>query len=289
MNTTVVASRPARGWSIKRIVSYVVLIAFALVFILPFVIAVVTSFKTRPDATANPLSLWPNPFTLEPWRRLFSSDQAQIGRWMFNTVFVAVWVTLGRVVFSCMAGYALARMRFRGRNVVFWIVIAVQAIPPIVLAIPRFIVLKQFDLIGTYPGIILPLMCDAMGIFLMKQFFEGIPYELEEAARIDGAGTFRTFFSVILPIARPGLITLVILSFQGAWNEFLVPLVASGGERDVFTLPLGLSAMRSAVGEGFDAPFLLAGSVITTIPVAIVFFVFQRYFVRGVATQGLKG
>jgi len=158
-----------------------------------------------------------------------------------------------------------------------------------VLLIPRFIILKQFGILNTYQGLILPLAADAFGVFLMKQFFESVPKELEEAARIDGANRLQMFFRVILPIARPALIALIIFTFQGAWNDFMFPLIVISVRQELYTLPLGLAVLRGGLGENLQWNAILAGSLITTLPMAIVFIFFQRYFIEGISYSGIKG
>jgi multiple sugar transport system permease protein len=276
--------------SVKRFLAYGVLIAFALAFIYPFVLSAFTVFKTLPDIAANPVRLLPSPeygWTMEGIEGL-NRGNIRIPLWAFNSVFVTISVVLGRVFLCSLAGYALARMRFVGRTFVFALVIAVLAIPGIVLAIPRFIVLKQLGILATYWGLIIPALFDAFGIFLMKQYFEQLPSDLEEAAAIDGASTLQVFYRVMLPLAAPGLIALTILSTQGTWNDFLYPLIAAGGNNDIFTLPVGLAILRGATGRSLPWNTILAGALITTIPMAIVFFTFQRYFVQGVAASGGK-
>jgi multiple sugar transport system permease protein len=235
---------------------------------------------------ANPLGLIPQQVTFEAYRAMAAVD---LPRWAFNSAVVTTFVTLGRLFLDSLAGYALARLKFPGRAAVFALVVGVLAVPGIVLAIPRFIVLGQLGLLNSYAGLILPLAVDAFGIFLMKQFFESIPKEMEEAARMDGATIFQTFWRIILPLAAPGLIALTILSFQGSWNEFLHPLIAAPSDPSLRTLPVGLALLRGAGGEQLDFPLLMAGSLLTTIPVAIIFFTFQRYFISGVAASGVKG
>lgn len=276
----------------KRFAGYGILIVFALIYIGPFLIQLATSFKTNPDATNHPLSLIPHPFTTAAWQRIFGIGNTVLSvpflRWLGNSVFVAVVITCGRVFLDSMAGYALARLRFPGRRVVFGIIVAVLAVPGVVLLIPRFLVIKEVGIYNSYTGMILPLAADAMGIFLMRQFFEGIPREMEEAARIDGAGTWRMYWSVILPLVRPGLITLTILSFQGSWNEFQHFLIATSSPK-YETLTLGLARFQGNLGAGNQFPVTLAAALLTTVPVAIVFFAFQRRFVQGVISAGVKG
>ncbi|MFC4504938.1 MULTISPECIES: carbohydrate ABC transporter permease [Streptomyces] len=202
-----------RGGGLTRALGYTALVAIALLYIYPFLIQLATSFKTDADATSHPLSLWPQHFTTAAFGRLAEADYP---RWFANSVVVSLFVTAGRVFFDSLAGYALARLRFRGRGALFAAVIAVMAVPGVVLLIPKFLVLNQLGMYDSYSGMIVPLLADAAGVFIMKQFFESIPVSVEEAARIDGAGTFRTFWSIVLPMARPALITLTILSFQGS-------------------------------------------------------------------------
>jgi multiple sugar transport system permease protein len=208
---------------------------------------------------------------------------------MFNSGLVAVCVTIGNLLFASMAGYALSRISFPGRDIVFLSILGTMMIPGIVLLIPRFIIFRQLNLIDTYWGLILPMLALPFGIFLMKQFFESIPYELEEAARIDGANRFQMFFQIVLPLARPALIALTIFTFQGNWNEFMNPLIVVSTRRDLYTLPLGLAFLRGGIGENLQWNAILAGAMITTLPMAIIFLFFQRYFVEGISYSGLKG
>jgi multiple sugar transport system permease protein len=278
------------GW--RRWLGYAVLVFFAFVFIFPIILALVSSFKTLPDIQANPVQLWADPeyggWTMEGIEGL-NTQNVRIPRWTVNSTVVTVIATLGRIFLASLAGYALAKMTYPGRQILFWLVIVLLAVPGVVLLIPKFLILKQLGLLNTYGGLILPLVFDAFAIFLMKQFFEQLPDELIEAAAIDGATAWQTFSRVMLPLAAPGLIALTILSVQGIWNEFLNPLIAVPGAPELATLPLGLANVRAAFGEAQPWNTILAGSLITTIPIAIVFFVFQRYFVQGVAATGVKG
>ena len=273
----------------KRVLGYSLLVALALLYIVPFAIQIATSFKTDPNAAASPLSLVPNPFTLAAWERLFDGNTGNYPLYLFNSVFVTLSVTAGRVFFDSLAGYALSRLQFRGRAALFGAVLAVLAVPGVVLLIPKFLVLKQLGMYDQYSGMIVPLMIDAAGVFIMKQFFDSVPISIEEAARMDGAGVFRTFWSVVLPMARPALITLTILSFQGSWNEFTHFLVATQSE-DKQTLILALARLTSGqLGSGQQFPLKLAAALLATIPVALVFFAFQRHFVTGANEGGVKG
>ncbi|MFF8913099.1 carbohydrate ABC transporter permease [Streptomyces sp. NPDC015032] len=275
-----------------RLVGYAAVLGLGLLYLLPFVLQLVTGFKTDPDAATHPLALLPTTPTTAAYQRLFGLSQAADGvpflRWLGNSALVAVLVTAGRVLFDSMAGYALARLRFRGRSVLLGFVLALMAVPGVALLIPKFLVLNTFGLFDTYTGMILPLLVDAAGIFIMKQFFESVPREVEEAARIDGAGVFRIFWSVVLPMARPALITLTILSFQGSWNEFTHFLVSTqSGQYE--TLTTGLARFVSGgLGGGTQYPLKLAAALLSTLPVAALFFCFQRYFVSGANAGAVK-
>lgn len=281
-------SRRRLGRRIAKVtLAYLVLIVFALIYIYPFLIEIASSFKTGADATAHPLSLIPQEWTTsESFSKLAGVD---FSRWFTNSVVVAAFVTVGRVFFDSLAGYALARLHFLGRRAVGGAIVAVMAVPGVVLLIPKYLVLVQLHMYDTYYGMIIPLMADAAGVFIMRQFFISIPEEVEEAARIDGAGTFRLFWSVVLPMARPAVITLTILSFQGSWNEFSYFLVARGSP-ELNTLTTGVASLLSGqLGAGNQFPLKLAAALLMTIPTAIVFFVFQRYFIRGASAGAVKG
>ncbi|MBI5931935.1 MAG: carbohydrate ABC transporter permease [Chloroflexi bacterium] len=299
-------------------VGYTVMIIFALIQLLPFIFTISNSFKCLPAIQSFPQSLIPvppsavcekkimdegrertsvmpasdtskrltfNP-TLDGYKEIF--DQ-KLPRWVFNTAFVSLTVMFLRLLFDSLAGYALARLNFPGNRVIFFFVLSLLMIPGIVLLLPRFILLKEMGLINSYPALILPFSASLFGVFLMKQFFESIPKELEEAAMVDGAGRLTIFFRLVLPISTPALTALAIFSFQGMWNEFLGVLLLVSTRSDLWTLPLGLSFLRGQFGEQLRWHAFLAGSVITTLPLAVIFFMFQRYFVEGVSYTGLKG
>jgi multiple sugar transport system permease protein len=257
-----------------QILLYVLLVVLALIYIYPFLVQVATSFKTDAEAAADPISLIPQTITFAAYERLFGNSDYPV--WFANSAIVTICVTLGRVFFVSLAGYALARLHFRGRGIVFAAVIAVMAVPGVVLLIPKFLVINQLGMYDSYAGMVIPLLVDAAGVFIMKNFFESIPVSVEEQARIDGAGTFRTFWSVVLPMARPALITIVILSFQGSWNE-LTHFIVSTQSPELTTLTKGVASLASnQLGQGQQYPLKLAAAAIMTIPVAVMFFIFQR-------------
>jgi multiple sugar transport system permease protein len=273
----------------RRATAYLVLTAAALVFIYPFVLSLATTLKPRDEVAVHPVLPWPLSPSSRAWEDVLIHSDFPL--WTLNSVVVTVAATLLRLFLDSLAGYALARLNWRGRGSVLALVLAILAVPPIVLTVPRFLVLKEMGLLNSYAGLVLPLAVDAVGIFIMTQFFQGLPRELEEAARIDGANIFQTYWKVILPLARPGLITLAILSFQGTWNEFLLPLIVVRASPTHWTLPFGLSTLGrgGAGGQTYDYPVMLAGSMLTILPVAIIFLILQRFFVRGITAGAVKG
>ncbi|WP_402844366.1 carbohydrate ABC transporter permease [Microbacterium sp. GXS0129] len=263
---------------IAQVLLYVLLVLMALVYIFPFLVEISTSFKTDGEAAQNPVSLVPSVFTWAAYERLFANSDFPL--WFANSAIVTVFVTLGRVFFDSLAGYALARLQFRGRAVVYGALVAVMSVPAVVLLIPKFLVINQLGMYDSYAGMILPLLVDAAGVFIMKNFFESIPASVEEQARIDGAGSFRLFWSVVLPMARPALITIIILSFQGSWNE-LSHFIVSTQSPELTTLTKGVASLASGqLSQGTQYPIKLAAALIMTIPVAVMFFVFQRHIMN---------
>jgi multiple sugar transport system permease protein len=254
--------------------TYSILLAIAVIYIFPFLIAIATSFKTEPNATADPLSLVPTPVATGAYHDLYKNQDFLL--WVQNSAIVTLSVTFLRVFLDSLAGYALARLRFRGRGAAFATVVAVMAVPGVVLLIPKFLMIRQLGIYDTYYGMIIPLLVDAAGVFIMKNFFESIPVSVEESARIDGANLFRIYWSIVLPMARPALVTIFILSFQGSWNE-LAHFIISAQSASLNTLTKGVGQLASGqLGSGNRYPLKLAASVLMTIPVAILFFVFQR-------------
>jgi len=288
ITTPTVAESPGVSWPVRvrLILSYAILFLLAFSFLYPFLLAITTSFKPLPEIAANPVALIPETWTLEGYRRM---QNLNVDRWAFNSALVAVSITLGNILFASMAGYALSRIPFPGDNLLFLGVLGTMMIPGIVLLIPMFIVLKQLNFIDTYMGLIFPKLTTAFGVFLIKQFFESIPIEMEEAARIDGANRFQMFFRIIMPIARPALVALIIFTFQGAWNDFMFPLIVISVRQELYTLPLGLALLRGGLGENLQWNAILAGSLVTTLPMALIFIFFQRYFIEGISYGGLKG
>ncbi|SEE59349.1 carbohydrate ABC transporter permease [Jiangella alba] len=261
-----------------------ILLGVGLVFALvPFVWMVTGSFRTEADLFAAPASLWPQQWSLHGYRGIW--EELPFLRLIVNSFVFAGVTTLLCLLFDSMCAYALARIRFRGSTVCFWLVIATLMVPFQVTLIPVFVELFHLGWLDTYQGLILPRATSAFGIFMLRQFFISIPRELDEAARIDGAGHLRIYARIILPLAKPALATLAVLHFMNLWNDLLWPLIVTSST-DMRTLPAGLTLFGGQ--HVIDHAVLLAGATISLLPLAIAFFLAQRYFVAGVATTGLK-
>ncbi|MCM3636742.1 carbohydrate ABC transporter permease [Sporosarcina luteola] len=208
-----------------------------------------------------------------------------VGKWFFNSIYIAVVVTIGILLIDSMAGYVLAKKKFPGRNLIFWIIISTMMIPGQVTLVPLFIMVGNLGLMDTHWALILPDLSMVFGVFLMRQFMYSIPDELLEAARMDGASEWRTFWTVVLPLARPGLAALGIFTFMNVWNSFLWPIIVLNTS-ELYTLPVGLKTLQDANLASFK--LLMSGAAVAAIPMIIVFILFQRYFVKGLTLGGVK-
>jgi multiple sugar transport system permease protein len=251
----------------------------------PFLWMLLGSIKPQFDFLQSPPTLLPSTPTTDNYQRLF--DQLDFPRFFFNSSVIALAVTVGNLVFCPMLGYALAKLQWRGKRVIMGLVLATLMVPGGITLIPNFILMSSLGLVNSYPGLILPFLAGPFGVFLMRQFMFGVPNELLEAARMDGANEFRIYWAVVVPIAAPVLATLGILTFLGSWNSFIYPLVMAT-EPQMYTLPVALATFATGQYQA-DHGMLMAGSVILVVPVLIVFIVFQRWITEGIATTGLKG
>ncbi|HKT56509.1 MAG TPA: carbohydrate ABC transporter permease [Microbacterium sp.] len=264
--------------------TYTALAVITVLMLLPFVWVFFGSFKTQGEFFSDPGAWFPKSFQIKNYISLFA-DQG-FGGYMVNSIVVSVIVVLANVLFSAMAGYALAKLRFRGKGVIFPLVIVSMIVPYVALFVPQFVIVVQMGLVNTLIAIALPLLVMPLCVFIMRQFAHGVPFELMEAARLDGAGEARIFFRVFLPLCGPGLATVGILSFLSSWNNFLWPLVVAQSQ-SVYTAPVGL-AVASQASNTVNFGVLLAGSMVVLLPILILFLFLQKYFIQGVATAGLK-
>jgi len=261
-----------------------VLLAIGVVVaIVPFLWMLSVAFRTQGDLFQRTASLIPQDWTLHGFQGIW--DQLPFLRLLLNTFVFAGAATLGCLVFDSMCAYALSRINFRGRTLCFWLVLATLMVPFQVTLIPVFIELFHLGWLNTYQGLIIPRATSAFGIFLLRQFFISIPKELDEAARIDGAGHFRIYLRVILPLSKPALASVALINFMNLWNDLLWPLVVTDSPT-MRTLPAGLTLFGGQ--HVTDYAVLMAGATISLLPLAIAFFLAQRYFIAGVATTGLK-
>jgi multiple sugar transport system permease protein len=275
------------GMKVRRVLRYVVLILVALAFISPLVFMLVTSFKTRADATSLPPSWIPNPFSLDAYKTLLAgTGETPVLRWFANSIIAAGLHALLVVATSAMAAYALARMEFRGKKIVFGMIVATLFVPPVILVIPNYLIVGKLYWLDTLIAIIVPTAASAFGVFFLRQFFIGLPLELEEAARLDGANRWQVFWKVVLPLSRPALVTLAMLSFLTNYNDFLWPVYVLFSPENQ-TLPAGLSTLQTANAVRYD--LLMAGAVVASGPVLALYLFSQRFIIEGVSRSGLKG
>lgn len=267
-----------------RALAYAVVTIGAFIMVAPFLWMASTAFKSGGSAFDYPPSWIPQPFTLENFREVWTV--VDFGRYLFNSIFISVCVTAGEVLTSALAAYAFARLRFPGRDAMFLMYLGTLMIPGQVTIIPNFILMRYMGWINTYEGLIIPTAFTAFGTFLLRQYFLSIPRELEEAARVDGAGYFQIWWRIIMPLATPAIATLGVFSFMGAWNSFLWPFIMVSTS-DMRTLTVALRSLQTEYGTEWG--MMMAGSLIAMLPMLVIFLAAQRYFVRGIATSGFGG
>lgn len=275
---------PRRHRVTGRQLTLVVLVIGLVAWIAPFAWMLLGSVKTQGEILRRPPTWWPKAPTLANFHSWFVD--IGFGHFFSTSLIVAVVTVLGNLVFCSMVGYALAKMQFPGKRILFGAVMTTLMVPGVVTFVPLFVMVAKMGLLNSYAALILPFLTTPVGVFLMRQFMIGIPDALLEAARIDGAGEVRTFVQVVLPLSGPPLATLGILTFLGSWNNFLWPLVAAQSET-MYTLPVALSLYSTGQNQTHYG-LLLAGSVLVVTPILLLFVLLQRYFIQGVATAGLK-
>ncbi|GAA1939226.1 carbohydrate ABC transporter permease [Kitasatospora viridis] len=267
----------------RSVAVHAVLIAGSVVMLGPFLWELVTALKPFSETTQLPPTLLPHHWQLSNFTTVFRS--LPFGRMFLNTVLMTVGRTVCQVAFSAMAGYAFARMRFRGSAVLFALFLSVLMVPGLVFLIPQYLIIEQLGWLNTLQGLIVPMMCSAFGTFMMRQFFMSLPTDIEEAARLDGANPWQVFWRVVLPLARPGLLALTILTVLSSWNDLMYPLIVNTDPQKM-TLSAGLASLQ---GEHFtDYSVLMAGSLMATAPMIVIFVLLQRHFIQSIAFSGGK-
>jgi len=266
------------------VVVYGALGVAAVTTVLPLLWMVSASFMPSGEATALPPRLLPSAVTFEHYAALFT--RLDLARNLMNSALLASVTTMTSLLFNSLAGYGFAKFRFRGRDPLFRVLLAALVVPGQVAMLPLFLLLKQMGCINTYWGVIIPGMASIFGIFLMRQYMLSIPDSLLDAARIDGAGEFRIYWSLVLPVCKPVLVTLAIFTFMGTWNDFLWPLIVLADNR-MYTLPV---ALANLLGEHVqDTELMMAGAVVTVLPVVVLFMALQKYYLQGIMSGGVKG
>ncbi len=270
-------------------IRYLLIIAIGLVMFTPFILAFLGTVKTDAEISAYPPSFFPAVWHWDNWAKVWNTDIGNGGtfpRWLFNTAFLSVTVAVLEAIFCSMAAYAFARMKFPGRNFIFNFMLATMMIPGAVTLIPSYVLMSKLRLINSFFSLIIPGAVSAGGIFMLTQFFRAIPQELEDAAYMDGASHMQIYKDVVLPLARPALLTVLILQFQGMWNNFLAPLLYLNSA-DKMVLNVALSIFQQSYKAQWN--LTLVGAMFNAIPVLILFFIFSKYYIEGVAYTGLKG
>ncbi|GAA2828563.1 carbohydrate ABC transporter permease [Crossiella cryophila] len=261
-----------------------VALALALMWLLPLGWALSTALRPEADTTRIPVRWLPERPTLDAFGKVLG--ETGLLTWFGNSVLVGVLVTVLTVLLASMAAYGLSRTEFRGRQVLLWVIVAGIVVPPQVLIVPLFSQMVGLGLVDTYWGLVLPQIVLPAMVYVLKKFFDGVPRELEEAARVDGASRWRIYWSIMLPLARPALAAVAIFTFVTTWNNFLWPFIVAT-DPDMMTIPVGLASVQSSYGLRYAQ--VMAGSVLGGLPLLVFFLVFQRQVVRGITTTGVKG
>jgi multiple sugar transport system permease protein len=282
---TAVTPAPGRR-KLRRSLLHMILAVVGALYLSPLLYMLVTSFKTSSAAGSTDPQWIPGPATLEAYRHILTSTDSPVMLWLLNSVLAATAHAVLVLVTATPAAYALARLEFRGRGVVFAAVVATLFVPPVILLVPNFLIVNELAWVDSLPAVIVPAAASAFGVFFLRQFFLTLPAELEEAAEIDGCNRWQIFVRVVLPLSRPALATLGLLAFLANWNDFLWPLYVLLSPESL-TLPAGLANFQGANNVRFD--LLMAGAVIASVPVLLLYLVAQRWVIEGVSRSGLKG
>lgn len=270
---------------ILKILLYSVLIIYAVATFYPFIWAVAASFKPLREIVSGNLNLMPKNFTLDNYKYIFGRSSL-FTRWFFNSVIISLIGTAINIFLNTMAGYALARLKFPGRDRMFYALLAIMMIPSQVLLIPNYLILMNLGLLDSFSALILPAAVNIGNIFMMRQFFLSFPKDIEEAAAIDGLGRFQTFFRIVMPLAKPSIATQAVFIFMSFWNEFMKPMLYMTTPSK-YTLTLGLQTFQGQNG-GVRWDQTMAASVITIVPIIILYIVFNKYFLQGIRMDGEK-
>ncbi|CCZ61919.1 aBC transporter permease protein [Hungatella hathewayi CAG:224] len=270
-----------------KVIGTLIISILAVIVLVPFVYMLSASFKTMGQLDNQPLDLIVDGMTWKNFQKVLGLKNPTFLRYYFNSFKISGICVLSELLTSSMAGYAFARIRFKGREAIFLLYLATMMIPFQAIMVPQFMVFQYLNIYNTHLALILPRMCTIFGTFMMRQYFMGIPVELSEAAKIDGAGEFKTYYRVILPLAKPALATLGIITFVWRWNEYEAPLIFIS-EKNLYTLPLALVNFVDDVGQQQDT-VIIAAAVCALLPMLLVFFLGQKYIIEGMTSGSVKG
>lgn len=265
-------------------VALAILIILAILWLMPVLWALDTALKPEGETTAVPISWLASHFTLQAFSTTIATSN--LPRWFFNSILTSIVISLATVILASLAAFSFSRIPFRGKNILFWVIMAGLMVPGQILIVPLFTLMQSFNMVDTYWGIILPQLASPIAVFIFKQYFDGIPHELEEAAIMDGASHFRVYWQIWMPLARPAIAAVAIFAFVFSWNNFLWPFIVITGN-NMMTLPVGLATVQTSFGVRYAQ--IMATALLAGIPVVIVFLFFQRQIVQGIAGTGLKG
>ena len=268
-----------------KVLLYIFLIVYGIITVIPFLWAFSASFKPLSEIISGEFNFIPKHFTLDNYKQIFLQEPL-FWRWLFNSVIIGVTVTILNLLFNSMAGYALARLHFRGKQCWFFLILTVLVVPAQITLIPTFLILKVIGWLNSYPGMIVPSMVNATFIFMMRQFFVNFPRELEEAGQLDGLNAWGIFRYIVLPLAKPALAAQAVFVFMGSWNNFLLPVVILF-DPEMFTLPLGLNTFKGQYINYWN--YIMAASMVFTLPGLAIYAFFNRYLIQGVTFTGGKG
>jgi multiple sugar transport system permease protein len=268
-----------------KVLLYIFLIVYGIITVIPFLWAFSASFKPLSEIISGEFNFIPKHFTLDNYKQIFLQEPL-FWRWLFNSVIIGVTVTILNLLFNSMAGYALARLHFRGKQCWFFLILTVLVVPAQITLIPTFLILKVIGWLNSYPGMIVPSMVNATFIFMMRQFFVNFPRELEEAGQLDGLNAWGIFRYIVLPLAKPALAAQAVFVFMGSWNNFLLPVVILF-DPEMFTLPLGLNTFKGQYISYWN--YIMAASMVFTLPGLAIYAFFNRYLIQGVTFTGGKG
>ena len=268
----------------NKIFIHIVLIAGIAITVFPFLWMVFTSFKSLPESMQIPPTIAPAEWTTQAYKYVL--EVLPFAKIYGNTMLITILTTLFQVAFCTMAAYAFARIEFPFKNAIFMVLLAILMVPGQIFLLPQYLIIQKLGLINTLPGLFLPNLFSAFGTFLLRQFFMSLPKELEEAAFLDGCSRYQIFWRIMLPLVKPGIVSLVIFTAKFAWNDFMWPLIVNT-DPEKMTLAPALSLLKGQYASNFPAQ--MAGAVLAVIPMIVLFFVFQKQFIEGVAQSGIKG